>query len=269
MSQSTDSRPIGIFDSGLGGLTLLTAIHNIIEQENIIYLADTARLPYGIKSEATVTDYSISNVELLLKENVKCIVVACNTASAYALDHLKKRFTIPIIGVIDSGVARAVKVSDGSIGVIGTESTIRSNIYERLIKDADSKIKVYSKACPLFVPLVEEGWVDNEITRLIAKKYLTDFQGKVDTIILGCTHYPHLRGTIGKLLGSNITLVDSANETAKLLKEQLIAKSLLSNSSEEGQIIINVTDSPERTLKVAKRFTQDKIKIDSLKLVNI
>lgn len=251
----SDRRPIGIFDSGLGGLTVLREIHDLLPREPLIYLGDTARVPYGSKSGKTVLKYSDNNIKYLEKHDVKMVVVACNTASAY-LQPGQQKHDIPVIGVIEGGVEAAVKNTGGDIGVIGTEATINSRAYEFAITEKLPGARVTSKACPLFVPLVEEGWIDNPITRAVAHEYLDKkFYEKVDTLVLGCTHYPLLKKTIGQILGTATILVDSASETARKVKEALGQYDLYTDDyMNVGNIEIVVTDSPERSLRVAKKM---------------
>lgn len=221
--------PIGVFDSGVGGLTVVREIMRQIPNEKIIYFGDTARVPYGSKSRETVTRFSKQIVRFLNTFQVKTIVVACNTASAYALDELERESDIPIIGVVKPGAKVASEVTrNGRIGVIATEATIGSEIYSRYITQINKDVTIYGKACPLFVPLVEEGlWVD-PVTDEIAKRYLAELIDlDIDTLILGCTHYPLIRSTLGKVMGEGVTLVNPAYETARELKELLMEKGLL------------------------------------------
>lgn len=251
---------IGIFDSGVGGLTVFKEIKKILPEESIIYLGDTARVPYGIRSRETVTRYSIENTEFLLSRGIKLLVIACNTASSLSLDEIKRMTSVPVVGVIEPGAMAAVRNSKNKkIGVIGTEATVRSMAYPETIKLMDSSVQVFSKACPLFVPLVEEGWITGEVARLIAEAYLGELKDKgIDTLILGCTHYPLLKAVISDVMGSGITLVDSATETAKIVKETLEALKLKNNSGKVSYTFY-VTDSPERFIKVGERFLGEKI----------
>jgi glutamate racemase len=220
--------PIGVFDSGVGGLTVAREIMRQLPNERIVYFGDTARVPYGNKSKETVTKFSRQIVRFLQTQNVKAIVVACNTASAYALDELEKEVDIPIIGVVKPGAKAAIEATkNGKIGVIATEATINSGIYNRYIQERDPETKVLGKACPLFVPLVEEGLWEDPVTDEIARRYLTELiDVGIDTLILGCTHYPMIRSTVGKIMGEQVTLVNPAYETARELKELLQAKGL-------------------------------------------
>ena len=253
-------RPIGVFDSGIGGLTVLHSIMDVLPRENTVYLGDTARAPYGTKSVETVLRYSFENSEFLVEKGVKIVVVACNTSTAIALGHLQERFSVPVIGVIEPGVRRAVRSTrNKKVGVIGTEATIHSGANTRALKAADGAIEVYSRACPLFVPLVEEGWTDNAVVEMTAKAYLGSLkQSGIDTLVLGCTHYPLLKKAIRKFLGNGVHLVDSAEETAKevamTLKENVLVK-----KSGKGNHSFFVTDAPDRFIKVGRRFLGEKV----------
>ena len=223
------SAPIGVFDSGVGGLTVTREIMRQIPDERIVYFGDTARVPYGSKSKETVTRYSRQIVRFLEKEQVKVIVVACNTASAYALDEIEKEIEIPMIGVVKPGAKVAAEATrNGRIGVIGTEATVGSRIYSRYIKEINQNVDVIGKACPLFVPLVEEGLLQDPVTDEIAMRYLSELIDiDIDTLILGCTHYPLIRSTVGRIMGDRVTLVNPAYETARELKELLSEADLL------------------------------------------
>jgi glutamate racemase len=220
--------PIGVFDSGVGGLTVAREIMRQLPNERIVYFGDTARVPYGNKSKETVMKYSRQIVHFLMTQQVKAIVVACNTASAYALDELEHEVDIPIIGVVRPGARAAMEATkNGKIGVIGTEATISSGIYNRYIEKNDRSVKIIGKACPLFVPLVEEGLWEDPVTDEIARRYLAELIDRdIDTLILGCTHYPMIRSTVGRIMGRQVTLVNPAYETARELKEMLLEKGL-------------------------------------------
>jgi len=250
-------KAIGIFDSGIGGLTVLREVVAKLPHENIIYLGDTARVPYGIRSAETVTRYSFQNTRFLLSQEIKLLVVACNTASAVSLEAVKKEFPLPIIGVLEPGARAAVAATKtGKVGVIGTEATINSGAYERALQRISPRIDVHSRACPLFVPLAEEGWTDNEVAELVAEKYLSSLRGTgIDTLVLGCTHYPLLKTVISKTVGSEITLIDSATETAKEVVTVLERLNWRGNA--EGIRKFYVTDTPERFEKIGKRFLGD------------
>ncbi len=220
--------PIGVFDSGVGGLTVAREIMRQLPNERIVYFGDTARVPYGNKSKETVTRYSGQIVRFLEMQQVKAIVVACNTASAYALEDLEKESDIPMIGVVKPGARAALATTaNKKIGVVGTEATISSGIYSRYIEEHDADVSVVGKACPLFVPLVEEGLWEDPVTDEIARRYLTELiDSGIDTLILGCTHYPMLRSTVGKIMGEGVTLVNPAYETARELKALLSERGL-------------------------------------------
>lgn len=252
-------KAIGIFDSGIGGLTVLKEIVAKLPDENIIYLGDTARVPYGIRSAETVTRYSFENTQFLLAQEIKMLVVACNTASAISLEAVKKEFPLPIIGVLDPGARAAVRTTRSrKVGVIGTEATIRSGAYEKAIKKLAPDVHVHSLACPLFVPLAEEGWTDNDVAELVARKYLASFQDTgIDTLVLGCTHYPLLKTVINKVIGPGIALIDSATETAKEVADVLEKLKWRGNGIGEGIRKYYVTDTPARFEQIGKRFLGD------------
>lgn len=266
------SAPIGVFDSGVGGLTVAREIMRQIPNEKIIYFGDTARVPYGSKSKETVTRFSRQIVRFLQTYKVKTIVIACNTASAYALEELEKEIDIPIIGVVKPGAKAASEATrNGRIGVIATEATIGSHIYSEYINQINGGAKIYGKACPLFVPLVEEGlWID-PVTDEIARRYLTELINiDIDTLILGCTHYPLIRSTVAKVMGENVTLVNPAYETARELKLLLEEKGLLNTEPPklgENQYQFFVSDGAEKF----KNFANSIIKygILSAKTINI
>ena len=268
----TKDSPIGVFDSGVGGLTVVREIMRQIPNEKIIYFGDTARVPYGSKSKDTVTRFSRQIVRFLQTHKVKTIVIACNTASAYALEDLEKEIDIPVIGVVKPGAKVASEVTrNGKIGVIATEATIGSKIYSQYITEINKDVTIFGKACPLFVPLVEEGLWQDPVTDEIAKRYLTELIDiDIDTLILGCTHYPLIRSTLGRIMGEDVTLVNPAYETARELKEMLQAKGLL-NEERPGlganQYQFFVSDGAEKF----KRFANSIIKygILSAKTINI
>lgn len=219
-------KPIGIFDSGVGGLTVYKAIRAAFPEEDLIYFGDTARVPYGPKSRNTIIEYSVQNSRFLLQKGIKILIVACNTSSAVALPELKKLTGIPIIGVIEPGAEMAARLTQNKrIGVIGTEGTVRSEAYSQAIRSIIPGAEVFSQACPLFVPLVEEGWLDHPATRQIVHAYLDCYKDQnIDTLVLGCTHYPLLKEVIGQVLGPQIGLVDSAEAIARYLKTLLPAE---------------------------------------------
>ncbi len=264
--------PIGVFDSGVGGLTVAREIMRQMPNEKIIYFGDTARVPYGSKSKETVTRFSKQIVRFLRTFDVKTIVVACNTASAYALEELEKECDIPIIGVVKPGAKTAAEVTkNGKIGVIATEATIHSGIYSQYIKEMKKNVTIYGKACPLFVPLIEEGlWVD-PVTDEIAKRYLTELIDlDIDTLILGCTHYPLIRSTLGRIIGDKVTLVNPAYETAIELKALLEERGLLNTKQPalgENRYQFYVSDTAEKFRNFANSII--KYGILSAKTVNI
>lgn len=223
MLDNINQAPIGVFDSGIGGLTVAREIMHQLPNEKIVYFGDTARVPYGSKSQDTVIKFSRQIVRFLRTENVKAIVVACNTASAYAIDTLEKELDIPVIGVVKPGATTAANTTKNHrIGVIATEGTIGSGIYQQFISELDSKCQVFGKPCPLFVPLIEEGLWEDPVTDEIAKRYLAELIDiDIDTLIMGCTHYPLIRHTLQRIVGDQVTLVNPAYETARALAELL------------------------------------------------
>lgn len=254
-------RPIGVFDSGIGGLTVVKEIMRYLPYEDIVYFGDTARVPYGTKSPNTVIKFSIENALFLLRFNVKLIVVACNTSSSYSLPILKNNFKVPVMGVINPGAEEATKITRcGRIGVIGTFATIQSAAYEKEIKKINSDLKVFSQACPLFVPLAEEGWLNDKVTYEIAKRYLKPLKDKgIDTLILGCTHYPLLKEVIKGVTGKGVALIDSAKQIACHAKEVLIWKGELSKRKKAGRYRFYVSDEPKKFAKSGERFLGQKI----------
>jgi len=257
-----NKNPIGVFDSGLGGLTVVKAIRHTLPNESIIYFGDTARVPYGNKSPELITEYSIQIADFLIERGAKIIVVACNTATSLALNTLQEKLDIPIIGVVKPGVDSALKLTtNNKIGVIGTISTISSGVYENELKLHNQSVKVTSSPCPLFVPLVEEGWTNEPATKLIAEKYLEPINNaKVDTLILGCTHYPLLTEVIKQAVSSNIKLVDSAHAMASETEKLLLSSDLRNNPKNIGYLKLYVSDLPARFEVVANRFLGEKIK---------
>jgi glutamate racemase len=246
---------IGIFDSGVGGLTVVHALLRTLPHEDLIYLGDTGRAPYGTKSGETVTRYSIENVEFLLARGVKMIVVACNSASATALDALRERFDVPIVGVIEPGARAAVAhTRSGRVGVIGTEATIGSGAYTRALRQLQPSLELYTRACPLLVPLAEEGWLEGDITRSVVETYLASLaRSGIDALILGCTHYPLLRDVIASVMGPDVRLVDSAEETAREVATRL-AQDGLARDAGTGGASFFVTDVPDRFVRIGQRF---------------
>jgi len=251
-----NTKPIGVFDSGIGGLTVVKRLSLTLPKENIIYFGDTARVPYGSKSNSTVIEYSIQDTNFLINKDVKAVVVACNTASSVAIPELKKQFDIPIIGMIEPGAAMAIENSiNKRIGVIGTRSTISNKAYSREIKSIDSLVDVYEKACPLFVPLAEEGWVKHKATFKIAEEYLLELKNlDIDTLVLGCTHYPILYEVIREIMGDNVTLIDSGVAAARVVKDEIKKTDLENESGENGVSKFYVSDIPMTFKNIAELF---------------
>ena len=252
---SRSSAPIGVFDSGLGGLTVAHAIMRQLPAESLIYFGDTARVPYGPKSPDTVRRYSREISAFLIEQGVKAIVVACNTATAHALPALRDELQVPVIGVVEPGARAAVRATrTGHIGVIGTAGTIRSQAYVRAIHAENSDVRVTALACPLFVPLVEEGWTSHDATRLVAEEYLAPFvKDAIDTLVLGCTHYPLLKPLIGEIVGRSVRLIDSAEETAADARRMLAANDLSAGEG-EGDYRFIASDDPQQFLTLGRRF---------------
>jgi glutamate racemase len=248
--------PIGVFDSGIGGLTVVRELIRQLPNESIIYFGDTARVPYGPKSPDTVLRYSREIVDFLHGEGVKAVVVACNTATAHALPALREENELPIVGVIEPGSRAAAKATrTRRIGVIGTQGTIRSGAYERAIASVSPDVEITALACPLFVPLVEEGWLDTEPTRLIAQEYLGPMaKAHVDTLVLGCTHYPLLKTVIGSVVGRDVRLIDSAEETAAETGIVLRERDLAHEETDAARYRFIASDAPEQFLRVGQRF---------------
>jgi glutamate racemase len=254
------SAPIGVFDSGLGGLTVAHAIMRQLPAESLIYFGDTARVPYGPKSPDTVRRYSHEIAGFLLDQGVKAIVVACNTATAHALPMLQDELDVPVIGVVEPGARAAVRATrSGRIGVIATTGTIKSGAYVRAIEAESPDAHVTALACPLFVPLVEEGWTQHEATHAIAREYLAPFMhGEVDTLVLGCTHYPLLKPLIGELIGRQVRLIDSAEETA-LDTRRMLAEHSLDAGAGAGSYRFIASDDQQQFLTLGQRFFGDTI----------
>jgi len=255
-------KPIGVFDSGIGGLTVLKALKKLMPKENFIYFGDTARVPYGNKSPKTIVNYSIENTAFLVSKGIKALVVACNTSSCYSIETLKRKFNIPVIGVVKPASLKAVLVSKRKqIGVIGTTSTINSGkykeeifkFYKKYYPYLNGKLKIYQKACPLFVPLVEEGLHNSNIAYQTANLYLNELKGKVDTLVLGCTHYPLLKGVIQDIL-PNVKIIDSAYQTALALRNFLIKFNLLNDKNKNPYLKIYVSDKNDNFVRLAKEI---------------
>jgi len=265
----SNSRPIGIFDSGIGGLTVVRAIRHRLPAEDLIYFGDAARLPYGTKSEQTVMRFARQIADFLLHRDIKVLVVACNTVSAIALPSLIASLSVPVIGVIEPGVAGAVRrTKNGCIGVIGTLATIESNAYSQALHRQNPALDVISVACPFFVPLAEEGLLDGPIAEAIAHRYLDTFvSAGIDTLILGCTHYPFLAPVIQKVVGENVVLIDSGIETAEVLATLLGESQMASASSHGGRLTVLLTDLPRRFREIGARFLSEPL--DDVGLVSL
>lgn len=251
---ASNRRPIGVFDSGIGGLTVAAALRKLLPQEDIFYIGDTARVPYGGKSRATIERYSAEISAMLLAEEAKMIVVACNTASALAIPQLHQSFDIPITGVITPGAQAAVTATcNGHIGVIGTRGTVRSKAYEVAIHTLAPEMRVTSRECPMLVPAIEEGWLEHAITDSIIAHYLEEMvDSGVDTLVLGCTHYPLLKPAIARFLGDGIRLVDSAENCAASVKALLDQYTLAAPAGQEGALRVALTDASDGFLPVAE-----------------
>jgi glutamate racemase len=258
------SRPIGVFDSGIGGLTVVKALSKLLPDEKIVYFGDTARVPYGNKSRETIIHYSLQIAYFLMKKKIKMLVVACNSASSVSLPTLKRHFHIPIIGVIEPGAKSAISnTKNKRIGVIGTLGTVNSNSYKKALKSIDKKINVYQQPCSLFVPLAEDGWDNTKIAQDISDEYIKDLAGKnIDTLILGCTHYPLLKNVIQNSVGKNVGLIDSGIETAKEVKKILEKKNLISKNklTEKNHSVFYVSDFPHKFKEVSRRFLTHELK---------
>ena len=255
------NRPIGIFDSGLGGLTVAKEVIKALPHESIIYFGDTARVPYGTKSKKTIEKFSSQNVNFLTKKGVKIIVVACNTSCSLTLNLLKRTFKIPIVGVIEPGVKQALlKTKNGKIGVIGTRATVLSGAYQKTLSRYGKKIKVFAVACPLFVPLVEEGWLGKKVTKTIAYNYLRPLiEKKIDSLILACTHYPLIKTTIAGTMGPKVQLIDSARAVATEVKRILDKKNLVAAGCHRPKYKFFVSDEPRIFAKEGSKFLGRKI----------
>jgi glutamate racemase len=247
--------PIGVFDSGIGGLTVVREIMRTLPNEGVAYLGDTARVPYGTRSRETVVRYAREGAEFLLKRGIKLLVVACNTVSSVAMQSVIEGASVPVVGVIIPGARAATeKTKNRKIGVIGTEATISSGAYHNELSALDNALEVHSTVCPLFVPLVEEGWLEGEVPELVAGRYLGSMRKKgIDTLVLGCTHYPLLKPVISKVMGEEVALVDSATETAREVGEELEKGGLL-GAGDGALREFYVTDNPEKFKEVGERF---------------
>jgi glutamate racemase len=268
-----NSAPIGVFDSGVGGLTVLRALRAQLPNESFIYLGDTARLPYGTKSKDSVLRYSLQATEFLVSRGVKYLVIACNTASAVAVDDLRARFApMPVIGVVEPGAAAGCRATkSGGIAVIATEGTVRGGAYQRCIARLRPDATVVAKACSLFVSLAEEGWTEGPIVESIAHRYLDELsesEPRIDTLLLGCTHFPVLIESLRKVVGPDITIVDSAETTALELTVQLRAADLVSNAT-TARVFLLATDGPERFARVGSQFLGEKVEASDVELVDL
>lgn len=260
-SMPVEARPIGVFDSGIGGLTVVRALMERLPHENIVYFGDTARVPYGPKSPQVVREYAAQDTKYLVSHTVKMIVVACNTVSSVAIDVVQKHAKVPVVGVIVPGAKSAVNATTKKrIGVIGTQGTIASNAYTNAIRQLDSSVEVFGQACPLFVPLAEEGWIDHVATELIAKEYLFPLKlHKIDTLVLGCTHYPILKKVIQRSLNDSIHLIDSG-ESAAVETEHVLDELHLRNAShQKANVQFFVSDIPQKFIEVGERFLGKKL----------
>jgi len=254
--QALGKRPIGVFDSGIGGLTVVRELFRQLPEESIVYFGDTARVPYGPKSDETIQTFALQDARFLEEQGVKFIVVACNTVSSNSLDLLKDNISMPIEGVIQPGARAAVGATrSGRVGVIGTDSTIASRAYERAIRDLDKDIRIFARSCPLFVPLAEEGWIDDPVTTQVAERYLSHLRRcQVDVLVLGCTHYPLLKDIISRTMGPEVTLIDSATATAAEVSNILDREHLRNAGASPPEHHFYVSDLPRRFGEVGERF---------------
>lgn len=251
---------IGIFDSGIGGLTVLHAVLTALPDEHLIYLGDTGRTPYGSKSAETITRYAVESADFLVARRLKMLVIACNSATSTALETLRGHVDVPVIGVVEPGVEAAIRATrSGRVGVIGTEATIGSGAYTRALRARDAKLEVFTRACPLFVPLAEEGWTEGAVARGAVETYLASLaRSGIDTLILGCTHYPLFRPLIAEVMGPSVTLVDSAEETARAVTARLDGDGM-ARPAGPGSTSFFVTDAPERFVRIGQRFLGSRV----------
>ena len=256
MRKTSARAPIGVFDSGLGGLTVFRALSRRMPGESLVYFGDTAHVPYGSKSPQSVARYSVEIARFLAAKGIKLLVVACNTSSAVALPAIRRAVKIPVIGVIEPGSRAALAATRGGrIGIIGTEATVRSGAYPQVLRALGSRAKTASRACPLFVPLVEEGWWDGQVTVEIARRYAVPLRrARVDTLILGCTHYPYLKPVLARVMGPRVRLIDSAEETARRTQSALKEAGLLAPAGRRGRREFYASDAPERFKRLARRM---------------
>ena len=255
-SRVTSRSPIGVFDSGLGGLTVFKAIARLMPEESLIYFGDTAHVPYGSKSPEAIARYSPAVARVLAARGVKALVVACNTSSAWALPAIRRSLKVPVIGVIEPGARAALAVTKGKrIGIIGTEATVKSGAYPKSLRTMSRSVKCYSQACPLFVPLVEEGWWTGMVVDQIARRYVAALKRmRVDTLILGCTHYPYLKSVLAKALGARVRLIDSADETARETDRVLSKLGLKAPGGRKGRREFYASDAPQRFARLGSRM---------------
>jgi glutamate racemase len=268
MKMPKNNHAIGLFDSGVGGLTVLKEVIRALPKENIVYFADTARIPYGEKSRETIIRFSIENTIFLLEQNIKMLVVPCNTATAHAIDKLHQIFNIPIIGVVEPGAKKAVSVTkNGRIAVLGTRGTIKSGIYQREIKKRLPEAEVIAISCPLFVPLVEERMLSHPVTKLVIQEYLTPLKkASVDTLLLGCTHYPLLRKAIQEFMGEDVTIVDSASTCAEEVLLTLSHEKLHCDGQNDPKHHYYVSDDPQKFQQLGSEFLESPLTSVSLKV---
>ncbi|MBL69039.1 MAG: glutamate racemase [Verrucomicrobiales bacterium] len=267
MADATQS--IGIFDSGIGGLTVVRQVRRLLPSEHLVYLGDTARVPYGTKSAETVTRFACEDAEFLAKHNVKALVVACNSASATALSELERRFSMPVFGVISPGAIAAIeRTSTGRIGVIGTAATIRSQAYHRAIVALKPDAQVHARPCPLLVPLAEEGWQQHEVTGSVLKEYLAPLLAqKIDTLVLGCTHYPILKQAIADTVGETVFLVDSAESCAQFIQRELERLGLLNEQGGQGNLRLFFTDAVPKFSELGVQFLGQPAEVEQVSLL--
>lgn len=256
-----NSKPIGVFDSGIGGLTVVHALTKRLPHENIVYFGDTARVPYGPKSPLVIREYAAQDVDFLISKDVKMVVVACNTVSGVALDVVTKHAKVPVVGVIIPGSGAAVAATKKKrVGIIGTIATVNSKAYTNAIRDLDKEVEVFSQPCPLFVPLAEEGWTNHKVTELVAKEYLFPLKlEKIDTLILGCTHYPILRDAIKTAIDGNVTLIDSGEATAVEVERILDENNFRNPSKLKPHLQFFVSDVPAKFTEIGERFLGQKM----------
>jgi glutamate racemase len=273
-SRRTSELPIGVFDSGVGGLTVLRALRRRLPNEQFIYLGDTARLPYGTKSGDSVLRYSIQAGEFLIRQGVKYLVIACNTASSVAVEPLRERFApVPVLGVIEPGsMAGCIASRSGHIAVLATEGTVRGGAYQRAIAQLNPNARVVAQACSLFVALAEEGWTEGAIAEAVAHRYMDDLfrdDAYIDTLLLGCTHFPMLAAALRAVIGPSVTVVDSAETTATAVEKELRDRALLNPTRRAPRPILQATDSPERFARVGSRFLGEPFDATQVELVDL